>query len=465
MNQAARGDLTTGGILSKILKVAAPVMGTQLIQMAYNIANMFWLGHLGDANRSSEAIAASGTAGLYIWLGMGVMLLSSVGAGIGVSQALGRREEDEAQSYAGNALQLSAALGLLFAALLVLMRRPLVAFFAYENQSIVRLTERYLLIIACGQPMAFVSNAITSVFNAAGKARTPFVINASGLALNALLDPLMIYVWGLGVPGVALATVIAQTAVLAALSFALLRGSGRPLARVTLPVRPNASVLARIVRWSAMPCLESVCFTLLALPVSRLVVTFGEKAMSVNRIGSQVESLTWLVGGGFGTAFTAYVGQNCGAQKWDRIERGVALSSLAMGLYGLAVTALLHFRGAFLCSLLLPDAALEPMFASYMRVLALCQLPQCLEVVAAGAFKGSGRTIRPSAVSIATNLLRVPAAYLLAATSLGLTGVWVAISATAGLRGAISYGWYLAVDRRRRMGEAAPSCAPAAADG
>ena len=80
------GDLTQGGILKKILLVAVPIMGTQLLQMTYNLTDMFWLGRLPQ---SVTAVAASGLAGMFLWLGMALLIFGRLGAEIGVSQNLG----------------------------------------------------------------------------------------------------------------------------------------------------------------------------------------------------------------------------------------------------------------------------------------------------------------------------------------------------------------------------------------
>ena len=89
----AAGDLTQGGILRKILMVALPIMGTQLLQMTYNLTDMFWLGRM---ERSVTAVASSGLAGMFLWLGMALLLVGRVGSEVGVSQNLGAGNRAEA---------------------------------------------------------------------------------------------------------------------------------------------------------------------------------------------------------------------------------------------------------------------------------------------------------------------------------------------------------------------------------
>jgi Na+-driven multidrug efflux pump len=99
-------DLTQGSILQKIIVVAVPIMGTQFLQMAYNLTDMFWLGRVG-----SHAVAASGAAGMYMWLSMGFLLIGRMGAEIGVAQSLGRGDQTAALDFSRNSLFINFVIG------------------------------------------------------------------------------------------------------------------------------------------------------------------------------------------------------------------------------------------------------------------------------------------------------------------------------------------------------------------
>jgi Na+-driven multidrug efflux pump len=105
--------------------------------------------------------------------------------------------------------------------------------------------------------------------------------------------------------------------------------------------------------------------------------------------------------------------------------------------------------GYALFSLFLSELEIRAMGAAYLRILVICQIPSCLEAAGSGFFRGLGRTASPSIVSITSNILRVPACYLLASTVLGLHGVWWGITLTAVLRGIVIYGWALIVLLRK----------------
>jgi len=452
MKQTAKGnfDLTKGKILDRLLLVALPIMGTQLMQMAYNLTDMFWLGRV-----SSDAVAASGTAGMYMWLSAAFLFLGRTGAEIGVSQNLGKGKADLARAYAQNALLLSAVSGVLFGACMIIFRHPLIGFFHIQEAHVAADAAIYLAVAAIGIPMSFVSGAITGAFNGSGNSRLPFYINAVGLVVNVILDPILIMSAGWGIMGAAAATSIAQALVCALFLVAVKKSAGRPFSHFTFFSKADLNILKQIFRWALPVGLESLLFTVLSMFISRFVAAFGSDAIAVQRVGSQIESLTWLIGGGFGSALTAFFGQNYGAGKWSRIHRGFKLATVAMIGWGIFVTLLLFFLASPLFRIFLPAPDIVAAGTVYLRILSSCQILACLEAVAAGCFRGIGKTVPPSVVSIVGNALRVPLAYFLSTTSLGITGIWWGVAIGASARGIWVFIWYL-VDSRKMPQEDEP---------
>ena len=439
-------NLTVGGIFSKILVVALPVIGTQLLQMSYNLTDMFWLGRL-----STAAVAASGTSGMFMWLTMSLMVMGRMGAEIGVSQNLGRGDRDGARLYGENAFTLAAVLGLISGAALLVWRSPLIGFFNIQEEEVVSQAVGYLSVVSFGMPFNFMTSAMAGCFTASGNSRMPFYVNCVGLGLNMILDPLLIFTFDMGIIGAAAATVASQAASFTLMTIAINRAGQRPFDRFRFFARPDGKALIQIVKWGGPISAESAFFTFMSMLTSRMVSPFGQTALAVGRVGSQIESLSWLIGGGYGSALTAYMGQNYGAGKWTRIHRGFRISMLVMGVWGVIVTVFMCTLGGHAYWVFLPDGEVRAMGIVFLRILAVCQLPQCFEGVAGGAFRGCGKTLPPSVSSVSTNVLRV----LLAALFVriwGAYGVWVAMSLSATLRGFGTLIWYL-IDSRKQPAE------------
>jgi putative MATE family efflux protein len=431
-------DLTEGNILNKLLLVALPIIGTQLILLSYNLTDMFMLGRIG-----SDAVAASGAAGMYMWLSNGLMLLSRMGAEIGVAQNMGGGDVSEARRYSQNSLCLAILTGLTYAAVCAFFSDPLIGFFHIQEEEVAANAKSYLSIVAVGMPATFVTAAIAGTFNGSGNSRVPFFINAVGLLLNVTLDPLFIFVFDMEVAGAAVATVIAQAVGCALSLWAVTQKSDRPFVHYLFWEKPQRRHMAQIFAWSLPVSIESILFAFLTMVLSRFVTDFGAQALAVYRVGSQIESLCWLTGVGFASAITAFVGQNYGAGEWGRIRSCWRIAIMYTSLWGATVTMILIGAGGTLFSLFLRDPELVEMGATFLRIMAISQVLSCWEASAGGSFRGLGRTLPPSIVTTVSNGLRVLLAYFLARGDLGLEGIWWSIAVGASLRGVWIFSWYL----------------------
>ncbi len=456
---AKKVDLTQGGIFRKLLLVAVPIMSTQLMQMAYNLTDMFWLGRM---EQSVMAVAAGGLAGMFLWLSMALLMIGRMGSEIGTSQNLGRRDAAAARSYAENSTRIALILGLAYGLVLMIFANPLVAMLQVSDPFVFDNATLYLRIVGTGIPLTYVSAAITGAFNGAGNSRRSFYANAAGLLANMALDPLMILVWGWGVAGAAIATVLAQGIVCALFVWSVKRHPHRPFERFRLLGRIGRDRIQQILRWSLPVALESGAFTALAMVVTGMVSAwYGETAVAVQRVGSQIESLSWLIGGGFSSAVTAFTGQNYGALKWARIRRGYRIALASLLAWEAVVMLLLVFGGRFFFSLFLKEPPhILDMGETYLRILAGCSLFMALEGACAGAFRGMGQTLPPSICSISANLLRPILCWFFAGW-MGLNGLWLGITVSAALRGLLMFIWYTAYERRLPLTDAHEAVAAA----
>lgn len=444
-----RYDLTTGKILNKLLLIALPIMGTSFMQMAYNLINMFWLGIIG-----SGAVAAAGTAGMFLWVSMSFIFLSRIGVDIGVAQSFGRGQIDTAKSYAQTAFTFSIILGVIYMAVMLVFRVGLIGFFQIPDEAVNHSAQTYLMIVSLGIPFSFASAVMTAIFNASGNSRLPFIVNVIGILLNTILDPLLIFVFKLGIHGAGIATVIAQLIVCCVLLISITVGSARPFKSFQLLAKPDLVLLKQTLKWSIPVALENLLFSFLSILINRMVAGFGVYAMAAMRVGSQIESLNWLIAGGFATALTTFVGQNYGASEHDRINKGMKISFRAMTAWGIFVTLVLLLFGRFLVSIFLHEDEAVALGATYMIFLAVCQIPGSLENIASSYLRGTGRTLPPSLVSISCNLIRVPIAYFLSLTVFGLNGLWAGFIFGAILRGVVLivvYVWNLTRDNHSRI--------------
>jgi len=437
-------DFTTGPIVSQLVRLALPIMGTSFIQMTYTMVDIAWLGRLGSA-----AVAAAGAASFFVWLGNALALNTKIGAEVGVSQSIGAGLIDKARTFASTSLTVALALALVYGVFLFTAAPLLIGFFGL-NPSITLNGVNFLRIIAFGAPFIFLNATFTSVYNATGQSKIPFVINLTGLLFNMVLDPLLIFGIGLpkmGVAGAALATTLSQ-GVVTALFIYEITGPRKLFNHFRILVIPQWHFVKLILKRGFPASLQNSLFAFFSMNLARIAAEWGHIGVTCLSIGSQIEAVSWNTALGFSTALSAFVGQNYGAQKVHRIKRAYFSTVGVLGVWGMLVGVLFVVFGDIIFSLFLSEPLAIEQGAIYLRILGFSQLFMVLEIASAGAFTGIGRTLPPSIQSITLTGARIPLAMALTATSLQLSGVWWSITLSSICKGILLPLLFLYVLRR-----------------
>lgn len=434
-------DLLNGPVLPSLTRLAIPIMATSLVQMAYNMTDMIWIGRVG-----SNAVAAVGAAGMYMWLSNGLATLSKMGGQVNVGYSLGSGNREEASRYAANALQLSAFCGILFGLICVFFSDPLIGFFKLNSPQVISDAKIYLQ-ITCGCVFfSFLNQTFTGILTAMGNSQSSFLATAVGLVINIILDPILIFGLGpfprLGVIGAAIATVAAQFIV--TLMFLYYASRDDILFRnMKIAAKPEKAYLMEIVKIGLPASVQSMIFTGISMIIARLIAGYGDAAIAVQKVGSQIESISWMTGEGFAAAVNSFVAQNNGAGNPQRIKKGYRSAMGIVLLWGTLCTGLLIFCPAPIFRVFIPEAAILPMGVDYLQILGVSQLFMSVEITTAGAFAGFGKTIPPSVTSIILTAARIPLAILLTHTVLGLNGIWWSVTLSSILKGIILLVWFL----------------------
>lgn len=439
-------DLLHGRILPSLAKLAFPIMATQLIQMAYNLTDMIWIGRVG-----SGAVAAVGASGMYLWLANGLATIPRLGGQVKAAHALGSGDTEKAAAYAAAAFRLGAVLAGACTAVYLIFYKPLTAFFRLNDPAVVRDAECYLLVVALGLFFSFFNQIFTGLFTCMGASAVTFRSTAAGLAANIVLDPLFIFGLGplpaLGVAGAAIATVLAQGVVFLLFLLAA-RREGALFPHLQLRRRRSRADYADILRIGLPVSVQSIFFSSLSMIIARLIAGWGDAAVAVQKVGSQIESISWMTADGFASAVNAFVAQNYGAKQPARIRRGTAGAAALMAGWGLLTGALLVIFPQALFRVFIQEEAVLPMGVDYLRILGYSQLFMCIEITCTGAFQGLGRPMVPTVVSVIFNTARIPMALILSATALSLNGVWWAITLSSILKGLIIPVWFVVILRQ-----------------
>ena len=279
-----------------------------------------------------------------------------------------------------------------------------------------------------------------------GNSKSSFLATAIGLVINIILDPVLIFGIGpfpkMGVAGAAIATVFAQMVV--TFVFLVYAGKDEVIFRNVHVLSPIDWESFREIMKIGVPVgVQSMIFTSISMVIARLIAGFGDAAVAVQKVGSQIESISWMTAEGFGAAVNAFMAQNMGAGNKERIVKGYKIAIGIEILWGIFCTFVLIVFPEVIFKIFIPEADVLPLGVDYLKILGVSQLFMCLELTTAGAFSGLGKTIPPSVTSIILTAARIPMAYALTATALGLNGVWWSITISSILKGIGLTMWFL----------------------
>ena len=213
------------------------------------------------------------------------------------------------------------------AAVCTLFTDELIALFHVGDAETVRYAVVYTR-ITCGLVIfSYLTVVLTGIYTAQGDSKTPLVANFLGLFVNVVLDPLLILGVGpfprLEVVGAAIATVLAQFIVMTVLVLGVIRdGKKNVLSECYLFRHSEKKYYQGIFRIGVPTALQSTAYCAISMVLTRMVADFGPAAVAVQRVGGQVEALSWNTADGFAASINAFSAQNYGAGKMDRIRKG-----------------------------------------------------------------------------------------------------------------------------------------------
>jgi len=252
-----------------------------------------------------------------------------------------------------------------------------------------------------------------------------------------ILDPLLIFGLDLGVKGAAIATIIAQFAV-AMMFLVTVYQNKRPYSDFTFREKPSLKVFKSMLKIALPVAMQSGLFTIIAMFVARIVAMHGTTAIAVQKVGTQIEAVSYMTAQGFGAALSAFVGQNKGANEMKRVKDGFKTAGIIMAIIGIIVSVALYVAAEPIFKMFISEEPALSMGVVYLRILSFSQFFMCIEITIAGGFNGLKRSLPPAVVSVLFNAFRIPFAYVLSVyTILGLNGIWWSISISSVLKGTV----------------------------
>ena len=430
-------DLLHGNIRHTLLKLSFPLALTAFIQIAYGFVDTIWIARLG-----TKAMAGVGIAGFIFWIGNSLVLIPKVGMGVYSSQAFGSQNEKETVMIINNGFIQAIVIGLFFTTFCLIVKNVFIEFYDLGLEAEMAAKD-YFFVVSLGMIFFFVGPMFTQSFTSLGDSFTPFVINAVGLAINMVLDPVLIFGLGpfphMGAKGAALATVISQFVVVLIYFLVVISKDGIIKSAISyIDYRENWQL--EIFRLGLPAALLSGFHASISMVLNRFMSSFGPTPVAVCAIGSQLESISWNTTEGIQVGIQALVAQNYGAENKQRVKGSIKEAFRLVAIIGIIATLVLIIFRHKLFELFTPESKEAIKLGSnYLFILGLSQAFMSIEIGLAGCFNGMSDTKTPAILGVINNLLRIPIAIVLM-PFVGVYGVWIAMSGTSIMKGIAAMG-------------------------
>lgn len=429
-------DLKSGPIVPTLMKLTLPIIATNFISTTYGLVDMIWVGKLG-----SDSVAAIGTAIFFVNLAVALFTMISIGSGVKIAHSIGAERDDQTKVYIHNGLLMSLLLGLMYMIFIFIAKDYLIGFFELGSKEIEQMAFQFLIISIIGMLFTFFNTLLSTIFTSMGNSGKPFQVQTVGFLVNLALDPLLIFgigsFDGLGVSGAAIATVFANVIVTALFIVHI-----KKLPLFYKPFTFNLKKMKEVLLMGLPITVQRVSFIVISIIIAKIIVQWGPNAIAVQRVGIQIESISYMTIGGLQGAIAAFIGQNFGANQYDRIKKGYKNALLITSVFGILISLIFILFPRPIFSVFLSDEASLSLGIDYLRIIGYSQLFMCLELMTVGAFNGIGKTYIPPIFSIIFTALRIPLAILLSAP-FGLNGVWMSIALSSVLKGIILVFWFI----------------------
>jgi putative MATE family efflux protein len=446
-----RRNLTEGSLARPLFHLAWPIVTIQLLQVTYNLADTIYLGWYDPT-----AVAAISLAFPILFLLLSVAGGFTTAAAILVAQYTGAEGSEDAGRIAGQAIAFVGLLSIGLGLLGVLVSGPLLELLPADPDTgaeVFPLMGDYLTIVFLGTPFIFGFYVFTALMRGYGDSYTPMRIMAISVAINVVLDPIVIFGLGpapeLGIQGAALASVFSRGLATVAGMYVLFRTNRGPqIGRADL--RLESETVREIVRIGTPTALEQSMVAFAMVLLTALVALFAPPVAAAYGVVNRLVSFVVLPAIGVGQATETVVGQNLGAEKPDRAERAVWLGSAVVG-GTMVVVALVAAAfpepivGAILGADSEHTAESIRLGSQYLRIRSVEFVFMGVLQVVLGGFRGAGNT--KHALAIALLILwvaRLPATYGLAIVlDWGTLGIWIGMSVGDILGALVAVPWFL----------------------
>lgn len=387
-------DMTEGSVFWHILTFALPLLVGNIFQQMYNMVDTWVVGNYVSA----EAFAAVGNVGPIINTLIGLFTGLASGAGVVISQYYGAHDYKKVHDAVHTAIMLTIILTVAMTIIGIAMTPWMLNFMKMQGE-VYNEAKEYLTIYFAGMIGLLFYNMCAGILRAVGDSKRPFNFLLVAAVTNTVLDLVFVIVFGMGVAGVAYATIIAQ-ALSASLTMVTLMRSHSCVRVILRDIRIHMEMLKKTIRVGIPAALQMAVTAFSNVFVQSYINQFGTYYMGGWTAYSKIDQLIFLPMQSLALSATTFVGQNLGKGQIKRAKYGARMAlGMAMGIT-LLVTGVVMIVAPYLVEFFNDEPDVVQIGAMFLRWLTPFYVFSCVNQVYSGALRGAGDSRAPMIIML-----------------------------------------------------------------
>ncbi len=390
-----QANMLRGPLLPGIIAYTVPIILTSVLQLLFNAADLVVVGQF----RGSVSLAAVGATGSLTNLIVNLFIGLSVGAGVVVAHGLGAREEGVVHRTVHTAIPLALISGAVLTVIGVIFAGTFLKWMGTPADVLPK-SKLYMQIYFGGMTFTMLYNFCASILRAAGDTKSPLYFLFAAGVLNVMLNVLFVVVFHADVEGVALATTISQAVSAVLVLLALMRRTDACRFSIR-QIRISRRELGRMVAIGLPAGIQGSLFSISNVIIQSSVNSFDKVVMSGNAAAGNIEGFVYTAMNAFQQTTVNFVGQNVGAQQYDRVKKTVLYCLGCVTVLGISISLAVYGLRDQLLSIYIVDS-LEAIEYGILRMTWIV-LPYFLcgiMDVATGALRGMGASTVPMIICV-----------------------------------------------------------------
>lgn len=411
-------DFTKGKVIRQIFMFALPMLVGNVFQQMYNIVDSIIVGRF----LGKEALAAVGASFPVIYTIVAFIIGIGGGFSIVISQYFGARKYEDVTKTIDTMVITLGIFSIFLTFIGIFFSEDIFKFLQLPDELLPQAT-LYLNTYLAGTILFCGFNTVSSTLRGVGDSKTPLYFLIIATISNIILDFIFIVGLNMGVEGAALATIISQgVSFITAVVF--LNKYHKIIKYKLVKLKFNKIIFWQSIKIGLPSGLQQTFVAIGMMAIMGIINTFGTNVIAAYTAASRIDSLAIMPGMNFSQALAAFVGQNIGAGKFNRIKSGYRNTILMSGILCVFMTLIIILFGKYMMMIFTTDPAVIAIGEEYLIIVSSFYLVFCLMFATHGVLRGAGATLIPMFITLfALWIIRIPIAYLLAPI-LGETGIW-----------------------------------------